>query len=144
MLKFHLHFLLAICCFCILSDLHFVVFCILSNLHFVKFVFCQICILSSLHFVLFEFCYICIMSGYPFAYIVAIEESNIKTIRNIDNSNINNLIKTIWAVWSQDSAKFWSQDLELVELIWMVCPYLRCEERISTAIKWKSIFKHKI
>ena len=43
-------------------------------------------------------------------------------------------------VWSQDLGMFWSQDLELVELGWMVCTYLRCEERISTAINWKSIF----
>ena len=46
----------------------------------------------------------------------------------------------IKTAWSQDLGMFWSQDLELVELVWMVCPYLRCEERISTAINWKSIF----
>ena len=36
-------------------------------------------------------------------------------------------IHPIWYtdVWSQDLGNFWSQDLELVELIWMVCPLLK-------------------
>jgi len=81
-----------------------------------------VCIIAIVNFWMYHFkwqpMYALLYLTTKFACIVAIEESNIKTIRNIDY-NMKNLITIIWVVnrlFGTDIVTFrWSRMLELTE-----------------------------